>query len=582
MALKRNPTPAGSITHLFDRLHELHLDAGEPGVREIATGIGRGVLSYTTVHNVFRGPKVPRWGHLELIVEQLGGDVEEFRSLWKAARLAELALPGPLEPERGIAPADEISPATGSQRVEGSRSGFVMVTYRLPIQHETDNLAGGRWNLRMIGPGAALSELVKARDGVWVGWSGQPGVATSSITWDGMSLKSVELSSREVEMHRDGYCNSTIWPLYHDSIERPEFRTDWRTANRAVNQRFADAVARIAAPGAKVWVHDYQLQLVPGLLREQRPDIRTGFFLHVPLPSVELFTRLPGRVETLRGLLGADLVGFQHPRSAQNFVRLCAEVLGLASEAHSVSVDGRRVTVGAFPISIDVAAIERLVDQPPIVRRAEQIRTEIGSPETLLVGLDRLDYTKGIEQKLLAYGEILEDGRLPADSLAFIQAATLSREKLARYEQLRERVDRVTGRLNGSYGRVGRPVVHYVNRVLTFDEVVALYLAADVMVVTPLRDGMNLVAKEYVASRANNRGVLVLSEFAGAAAEFSEALLVNPNDPDDLKHAMLRAVAMTPEEQAQRMDTMRRHLRKHDAHAWIEAFLTGLDKAAPA
>ena len=378
-------------------------------------------------------------------------------------------------------------------------------------------------------------------------------------------------------MHLEGYCNSTLWPLYHSMIERPEFRREWRDAYRSVNQRFADVIAQVAAPGAVAWVHDYQLQLVPGLLREQRPNLRIGFFMHIPFPSTELFAQLPAREETLRGLLGADVVGFQHPRSVRNFLQLCEEVLGLPVNAGLVGVGDRKVTVDAFPISIDVELIERMVRQLKVRQRARQLHAELGNPRTLLVGLDRLDYTKGIEQRLLAYGELLGSGQLPADSTTFLQVGTLSREKLSRYANLRQRVDRLTGHLNASHGTMGRPVVHYTNRVLDFEEILAMYVAADVMVVTSLSDGMNLISKEYVASRADNRGVLVLSEFTGAAAELGQAILVNPNDIDDLKNAILRAVAMSPSEQRKRMEAMRTHLREHDAQAWIDSFLARLE-----
>ena len=215
-----------------------------------------------------------------------------------------------------------------------------------------------------------------------------------------------------------------------------------------------------------------------------------------------------------------------------------------------------------------------------IRRRAADIRAELGGPTTLLVGIDRLDYTKGIEEHLTAYGELLREGRLPSESSAFIQVATLSRERLARYSELRERVARLAGDLNSTYGRVGKPVIHYTNHVFDFTEMAALYAAADVMVVTPLKDGMNLVAKEYVSSRVDNRGVLLLSEFAGAAADLRQAILVNPHDREALKAAILRAVAMNPTEQSQRMRAMRRHLQQHDVHEWTSAFLAGIDHAA--
>ncbi len=565
MVLKREPTPPGPITDLFDRLHTLHLHAGEPGVRQIARGIGPGVLSHATVHNVFRGPKVPRWGNLELIVEQLRGDVDAFRSLWLAALHAERAAVPPAGPEPVVL-ADQLF-------------DFVMVTYKPPIRSKTDSPAGGRWNFRGSAVGDVLCDRVVSHNGVWISGCG-PDDARPPAKAGGVSFLSVGMSAAEVEAHYEGYCNSTIWPLYHTTIERPEFQREWHVANQVISRRFAEVVARSAAPGALVWLHDYQLQLTPGYLRRLRPDLRIGNFMHIPFPPPEIFRQLPGRAEVLRGLLGCDLVGFQRPEAVEHFVRLARQVLGLPTSANTIEIDGRTVVADAFPVSIDVKAVERIAARPEIRARARQIRAELGDPAKLLVGIDRLDYTKGIEQRLLAYGEILADGSLPADSVAFIQMGTLTRERVAKYTQLRERVERLAGHLNGKYGRLGSPVVHYSTQGFDFDEIIALYLAADVMVITPLADGMNLVAKEYVASRTDNQGTLVLSEFAGAAAELTEAIIVNPNDVDDLKSGILRAITMPSGEQRQRMEAMRWQLRTHDVHGWISAFLTAVDKAA--
>jgi trehalose 6-phosphate synthase len=544
------------------------------------------VLSYTTVHNVFRGPRVPKWGHLELIVDQLGGNPEVFRVLWRAARLAELAAPvsaeghgSSLGPAAGEVPEAEAVPVP-AKGPGGRLFDFVLVTNRIPVHAHSDGRPVEARSIYSAGLDRVFLDLVIRRRGVWVGWSRYEDGAAGLDQGDEPPLMTVDLTAREIEWHLEGQCNSTLWPLYHDAIERPEFRRAWRETYRVINERYADAVIRVAAHGATVWIHDYHLQLVPALLRDRRPDLRIGFFLHIPLPPRELFAQLPGRDEVLRGLLGADVVGFQRPRSAQNFVQLCKDLLGLPGSDGSVGVGGRTVRVGAYPVSIDVAAIEGLVGQSQTRRRAQQIRAELGNPEVLVAGIDRLDYTKGIEQRLLAYGEILNEMRSVANPPVFIQVAPLSREKVARYASLRERVDRLAGHLNGSYGRMGSPAVRYTNSTLGFPEIVALYRAADVMVATPFSDGMNLVAKEYVASRVDDRGVLVLSEFAGAAAELEEAILVNPNDTEDLKDAILRAIAMGPAEQSRRMKAMRDRLRVHNSRAWLASFMTDLEGAA--
>jgi trehalose 6-phosphate synthase len=426
--------------------------------------------------------------------------------------------------------------------------------------------------------GVGLTILAENRDGICVSWFGGRSEAEKGAAR--FHRQVVELSDREVAEHYEGYCNSTLWPLYHDAIERPTFRANWHEAYQAINQRFADAAASVASRGATIWVHDYQLQLVPALLRKRRPDLAIGFFLHTPFPPLELFQRLPDRAEVLRGILGADLVGFQHRIGAENFLRLTHEILNLHPSLDSVVVEGRRVRVGVFPVSIAFSDNEKLARDPVVRRRAARLRSELGEPEVLLAGIDRCDYTKGIEERLRAYGDLLEEGGLSAGRSVFVQFAMPSRESNVSYRELRERLDQLAGRLNGTYAQLGRQVVHYAYRTHDATECMALNLAADVMVVTPFRDGMNLSAKEYVASRVDDRGVLVLSEFAGAAAELPQAILVNPYDLVGLKAALRRAVAMDSGQQRQRMQAMRRYIRTHDFSYWHEAFLAELDKAS--
>jgi trehalose 6-phosphate synthase len=459
------------------------------------------------------------------------------------------------------------------------RSSFVVVANRLPVdQVSTPN--GPGWRRSPGGLVTALQPVLAARQGTWIGW---PGVASpvgappvDPFELDGMRLHPVSLSTDEIERHYEGFCNSSLWPLYHDAVEQPMYRRRWWEAYLRVNQRFADAAAAEAAPNAVVWVQDYQLQLVPAMLRERRPDLRIGFFLHIPFPPVELFAQLPRRAEVLRGLLGADLVGFQQPLAAQNFLRLTRHLLDLRPRGDAVDVDGRTVTARAYPISIDWDEIANLVASPLIRQRAADIRRELGDPKTVLLGVDRLDYTKGIEQRLKAFHEMLAEGRLSVPETVMVQVATPSRERVEHYQVLRVKVEGQVGRINGDYGRVGVPAVHYLHQSYSRSELAALYCAADVMMVTPLRDGMNLVAKEYVAARADLGGALVLSEFAGAAAELRQAFRVNPHDLDGLKDALLRAINVDPGEAARRMRAMRRHVRTHDVRAWARSFLTSL------
>lgn len=455
------------------------------------------------------------------------------------------------------------------------RSTFVVVANRLPVDEEITP-EGRRWRVSPGGLVTALRPVVAAHQGAWVGWPGHAGATVQPFFLDGIHLHPVELSDDDIELFYEGQSNSTIWPLYHDAVETPIYSREWRDSYRSVNERFAAAVAQTAAEGATVWVHDYQLQLVPAILRSLRPDLRIGFFLHIPFPPIELFTQMPLRAEILRGLLGADLVGFQEKLAAQNFVRLARHLLGIQYRGTSLQVDGRTVKAGAFPISIDVKEMEAMAATSAVQARAREIRAELGDPGTVILGVDRLDYTKGIELRLQAFRELLEDGVLSVPETVMVQVATPSRERVEHYETLRIRVEREVGRINGEFGRVGTPAVHYLHQSYSRSELAALYCAADVMMVTPLRDGMNLVAKEYVAARIDQGGALVLSEFAGSANELRHAFLCNPHDPDAVKEALMRAISVGTVEGRRRMQIMQRYLRVHDVDRWARSFLDDL------
>jgi trehalose 6-phosphate synthase len=463
----------------------------------------------------------------------------------------------------------------GQSVADGRRASLVVVANRLPVDQVMSE-DGPRWRRSPGGLVTALQPVLADRDGVWVGWGGAGDTMTEPFRSDGVDLYPVPLSRSDLELYYEGQSNASIWPLYHDAVETPVFHRTWREAYREVNQRFTEAADRVAAPGAAVWVQDYQLQLVPAMLRERRPDLRIGFFLHIPFPPVELFMQLPARGEVIRGLLGADLVGFQTPLGAQNFLHLANHLLGLRRHGLSVDVEGRTVRAGAFPVSIDVAGMERLAESPSVQARAEEIRAELGHPKTIILSVDRLDYTKGIGHRLNAYRELLAEGRLGVPDTVLVQVATPSRERVEHYPRLRDNVEREVGRINGEYGRMGAPAVHYLHQSYERAELAALYRAADVMAVTPLRDGMNLVAKEYVAARTDLGGALVLSEFAGAARELRQAYLCNPHDINSIKDALLLAAEPDRTESARRMTSMRRYLREHGGRQWAADFLAAL------
>jgi trehalose 6-phosphate synthase len=420
---------------------------------------------------------------------------------------------------------------------------------------------------------------MRANDGAWIGWVGAPDDAPEPFVHGGMSLIPVGLSQEEVAQYYEGFANSTLWPLYHDVIMPPQYHRPWWNTYVRVNQRFADAAARVAEPGATVWVQDYQLQLVPRMLRESRPDLRLGFFLHIPFPPRELFHQLPWRTQILEGLLGADLVGFQVPGASSNFCMLADELLGLSTADGCIKLPDRTVQASAFPISIQFEHVSTLADSDWIRQRAKEIRAELGNPEYVLLGVDRLDYTKGIGHRLKAFGELLAEGRIAEGEAVFVQVASPSRERVRHYRSLRDEIELQVGRINGDYARLGFPVINYIHSSYDEPELAALFRAADVMVVTPLRDGMNLVAKEYVAARSDERGALVLSEFAGAAQELRDAYLVNPHDIEGLKRALLVAMHSSPDEQSRRLRVMREHIERYDVNAWARSFLDALRRS---
>jgi len=461
---------------------------------------------------------------------------------------------------------------------------LVVVANRLPVDETVLPDGSVSWSRSPGGLVSALHPVLRDRHGMWIGWAGGINSTPYVPDTDGIRMRSVPLSDGDYEQYYEGYANSTLWPLYHDAVETPAFHRRWWEAYQRVNRRFAQTTAEQAERNAIVWIQDYHLQLVPAMLRGMRPDVRIGFFMHIPFPPAELFMQLPRRAELLRGMLGADLVGFQTAVGAENFARLCGRLLGTASTGSAaagtgeVSFDGRVVRTGAFPISIDVKEMEDLGRNPDVIRRAKEIRADLGDPAKLILGVDRLDYTKGIEHRLKAYRELLVDGTIKVQDTVMVQVAVPSRERVEQYRILRDKVEREVGRINGEFGRVGVPPVHYLNQSFDRAEVAALYLAADVMAVTPLRDGMNLVAKEYIATNVDNGGALVLSEFTGAAAELTEAYLINPHDVDSLKETIVRALDAPAAENRARMRAMRRQVRTHDVMAWARSYLKELDR----
>lgn len=457
---------------------------------------------------------------------------------------------------------------------------LIVVANRLPVRNVSDR-NGQHWVSSPGGLVSALAPVMTSRPRAsWVGWSGSAGRAPDPFVHDDISLHPVELSRADVQLYYEGFSNGTLWPLYHDAIAEPAYHRTWWDAYLKVNRRFADSVIEIAEPGATVWVHDYQLQLVPGMLRAALPDLHIGFFLHTPWPARELFLRLPWREQVVRGLLGASLIGFQTDVMAHNFRHVVPRLVDGAVidfDDQTVSAAGRSTVCKRHPIGIDVERFAEAAAEPDTAAAVEALREQLHRPRMVLLGVDRLDYTKGIAQRLRAYGELLDEDRISADDTVMIQIAEPSRTNVNGYADIRAEVEQLVGEINGKYGTMDGPAVHYLHRSHDFQELIALYRLADVMLVTPFRDGMNLVAKEYVATRYDDTGVLVLSEFAGAVHELEQAVQVNPYDTDGLKVAIERAVRMGSDEQSRRMAAMRSIVAESTAHTWAETFITELE-----
>ena len=452
---------------------------------------------------------------------------------------------------------------------------LIIAANRLPVTRTDDG-----WEASPGGLVRALFPLLRESGGTWVGWTGASDDNAEPFVIDGVQLHPVMLSADDIEAYYEGFSNDTLWPLYHDAIRESGYH-EWQwDAYVDVNQRFADTLAEIAPPNANVWIHDYHLQLVPQQLRERRGDVRIGFFNHIPFPPYELFARIPWRVEIVNGLLGADLLGFQRQLGAQNFIAAARRLLTLHISDDDVCRDDHVTHVGTFPISIDVEEFETLAAGRATRRRASTIRARLGDPEVILLGVDRLDYTKGIGNRLRTFGSLLDAGRLDPERHVLVQVATPTRESVDQYIDERHDIERTVGEINGRHARLGYPVIHYLYRTLPLDELVPLYRAADVLLVTPFRDGMNLVAKEFVATRLDDDGVLVLSEFTGAADELSDAVRVNPHDERQFEEAIMTAVDMNRHERRQRMVAMRAAVRSSDVAGWARAFLERLNDAS--
>jgi trehalose 6-phosphate synthase/phosphatase len=460
---------------------------------------------------------------------------------------------------------------------------LVIVSNRLPVSVERQD-DGFAYHPSVGGLATSLNALRGKTEMLWLGWPGvtdlsddeeQEIEARLSESYDSLPLF---IPPDEFGPFYTGFSNGCLWPLFHYFPQNAHYDWDEWGAYERVNQRFRDRLLDILRPDDRVWIHDYHLMRLPALVRKDYPDANLGFFLHIPFPSYEIFRMLPWRNEILHGLMGADLIGFHSFSYARHFLSSLLRLLGLEQEFGRVVYGERPVRIETFPLGVDVARFARAHEKPEVQTELADLQRQ-AEGRRLILSVDRLDFTKGILQRLRAFEEFLERYPQWRSKVSLITLCVPSRMSVPEYQQLKRQVDEKVGNINGRFSEPGWTPVWYLYRKLPFDSLVALYLLADVALVTPLRDGMNLVAKEYLSARSDETGVLILSETAGSAEELGEALLVNPHDSRSVVEHLLMALDMPVEEQKRRNRTMVDRLKRYTVDRWAEDFLTQLEAA---
>ena len=465
---------------------------------------------------------------------------------------------------------------------------LIVVSNRLPFVFRK---TGGGWTAE---PGAgglvtAMVPILERRGGLWIGWPGTTASEAEELkdeipqaTADAnYQVVPVPLTEREKKGFYEGFANEVLWPLFHDLQTRCVFEPEYWETYQQVNRKYAEFVAEHVEPGDFIWAQDYHLMCLGKELRELGVDNKIGFFLHTPFAAAEIYHKLPWREAILEAMLAYNIVGFQTRRDRRSFEQCLRELVanvGIRGDRRrvkrAVTADSdREVKLGVFPISIDVAHFEQLAQTTNVESKMEGLRREYPD-RTLVLGVDRLDYTKGIPERLRAFREALERYPELRGDVSLIQIAVPSRESISEYRELRAEIARLVSEINGQYTRAGWVPIHYLFRQLNREDLVATYRASDVALVTSLKDGMNLISKEYCTSRVNDDGVLILSEFAGSASQLQhDALAINPYDRTGTADAIYEACHMSWDEQNRRMKRLRAIIRRHDIHWWVEAFL---------
>jgi len=468
---------------------------------------------------------------------------------------------------------------------ERSPNRLIVVSNRLPYVVERQN--GHKWALKPGSGGlvTALLPVLRDRGGVWIGWSGVTNdvahlddIFNEASAAAGYELTPISLSQDEIDKYYHGYSNEVLWPLFHDFQTRCDFDPEYWHTYVKVNRKFAEALAGKCRKDDFVWIHDYQLLDVAHHLRSEGFETNLAFFLHIPFPSCDMLMKLPERHALLTSLLAYDLVGFQTARDRRNFLQCVRTLIKNArvravGNLHVVRIEDREMRVGTFPIGIDAAGFAERAAAPGVEERLQAIQARY-SGRLIVLGLDRLDYTKGIPQRLRAFADLLERFPEVRRSIHLFQVVIPSRAGIPEYEQLKMEIERLVGEINGRYSEVGWVPVHYFYRSLPPDELLAFYRAADIALVTPLKDGMNLVAKEFCACSLKDDSVLILSQFAGAAAQLGRsALVVNPYDVEQTADSLFNAFRMPAGERRYRMRRLRRNVLEQNVFWWVDSFM---------
>lgn len=461
---------------------------------------------------------------------------------------------------------------------------FVIVSNRLPVSITRVN---GKLKFERSNGGLATAmSSLEAEDKIWIGWPGLPSddLTSSEKTQIARELKKlgcfpVHLTRQQIAEYYEGYANDTLWPLFHYFPTYAHYKSAYWSAYQKANQLFARAVKKYADPRATVWIQDYQLMLLPSLVRQALPDTKIGYFHHIPFPSYETFRLLPERREIIEGLMGADIIGFHIYDYVRHFTSSANHLLGTSSDRGTIEYQGRRVKVDAFPIGIDYTLWQKQLSRPDTAKELRRLDEHYGK-QKVIVSVDRLDYSKGIMKRLLAYEKFLQDNPSWIKKVVLVMVATPSRTEVETYKALRDEIEVTVSRINGVFSTGDWTPISYQFQNLGLEDLVSLYAKSDVALVTPLRDGMNLVAKEYVATKTKRTGVLILSEMAGAADELVEALQVNPNDIPELAQALKRALRMPKQEQKARMKHMQERIADYTVQKWGSDFIEQLDLAS--